>query len=67
MIFHFLLPKRLISKPGPKLAPDRAMFEFLKSISARTPRATHGSDKPPVSARERAAALRHLPAFLKLI
>ena len=43
------------------------MFEFLKSISARNPNATRGPEKPAVSVRERVSALRHLPAFLKLI
>ena len=40
------------------------MFNFLKTISAKRP-APDG--KPPVSVRERVSALRHLPAFLKLI
>ena len=40
------------------------MLNFLKSISAKRP-APDG--KPPVSVRERVSALRHLPAFLKLI
>ncbi|WP_216690013.1 ABC transporter ATP-binding protein [Hymenobacter siberiensis] len=43
------------------------MFEFLKSISAKNPNASRGPEKPTVSVRERVSALRHLPAFLKLI
>ncbi|MFC6225074.1 ABC transporter ATP-binding protein [Hymenobacter artigasi] len=43
------------------------MFEFLKSISAKNPNASRGPEKPAVSVRERVSALRHLPAFLKLI
>ncbi len=43
------------------------MLEFLKSISAKNPKATFGPEKPAVSVRERVSALRHLPAFLKLI
>ncbi|WP_210519866.1 hypothetical protein [Hymenobacter terricola] len=42
------------------------MFEFLKTISAKNPTASCGPEKPAVSMRERALALRHLPAFLKL-
>jgi ATP-binding cassette subfamily B protein len=40
------------------------MLDFLKTISAKRPTA---GDKPPVSVRERVSALRHLPAFLRLI
>jgi len=43
------------------------MFEFLKSISAKNPNRGRGPEKPAVSVRERVSALRHLPAFLKLI
>jgi ATP-binding cassette subfamily B protein len=43
------------------------MFEFLKTISAKKPNASRGPEKPAVSVRERVSALRHLPAFLKLI
>lgn len=43
------------------------MLNFLKSISAKNPKATFGPEKPAVSVRERVSALRHLPAFLKLI
>ena len=43
------------------------MLNFLKSISAKNPRASRGPDKPAVSVRERVSALRHLPAFLRLI
>ncbi|WP_375419512.1 ABC transporter ATP-binding protein [uncultured Hymenobacter sp.] len=40
------------------------MLDFLKTISAKRPAP---GDKPAVSVRERVSALRHLPAFLKLI
>ena len=40
------------------------MLNFLKTISAKRPTSP---DKPAVSVRERVSALRHLPAFLKLI
>ena len=40
------------------------MFDFLKTISAKRP---SPDGKPAVSVRERVSALRHLPAFLKLI
>lgn len=40
---------------------------LLASISARNPRHKRGLDAPAVSVRERVSALRHLPAFLKLI
>jgi ATP-binding cassette subfamily B protein len=40
------------------------MLDFLKTISAKPP---GRPDKPAVSVRERVSALRHLPAFLKLI
>ena len=43
------------------------MFEFLKSISAKNPNGRRGPEQPAVSVRERVSALRHLPAFLKLI
>ena len=43
------------------------MLNFLKSISAKNPKATFGPVKPAVSVRERVSALRHLPAFLRLI
>lgn len=44
------------------------MLHFLKTISAKNPNATRGAaDQPPVSVRERVSALRHLPAFLRLI
>jgi ATP-binding cassette subfamily B protein len=43
------------------------MFEFLKSISAKNPNGRRGPEQPTVSVRERVSALRHLPAFLKLI
>ena len=43
------------------------MLNFLKSISAKNPNASRGPEKPAVSVRERVSALRHLPAFLKLI
>lgn len=41
--------------------------ELFQKISAKNPSHGRGPDKPAVSVRERAAALRHLPAFLKLI
>ena len=40
------------------------MFDFLKSISAKRPR---NDGKPTVSVRERVTALRHLPAFFRLV
>ena len=43
------------------------MFDFLKTISAKKPNGGRGPEKPTVSVRERVGALRHLPAFLKLI
>ena len=43
------------------------MLDSLKNISAKKPNGGRGSDKPAVSVRERVGALRHLPAFLKLI
>jgi ATP-binding cassette subfamily B protein len=43
------------------------MFEFLKTISAKNPNGRRGPEQPTVSVRERVSALRHLPAFLKLI
>ena len=43
------------------------MLNFLKSISARNPNGGRGPEKPAVSVRERVSALRHLPAFLRLI
>ncbi|GAC1369405.1 MAG: ABC transporter ATP-binding protein [Hymenobacter sp.] len=43
------------------------MLNFLKTISAKNPNASRGPEKPAVSVRERVSALRHLPAFLKLI
>ena len=44
-----------------------SLSELFKSISAKNPAHGRGPDKPTVSVRERAAALRHLPAFLQLI
>jgi len=44
-----------------------SLSELFSKISAKNPSAGRGPDKPAVSVRERAAALRHLPAFLKLI
>jgi ATP-binding cassette subfamily B protein len=41
-----------------------ALFE---KISAKNPGHSRGPEKPAVSVRERVSALRHLPAFLKLI
>jgi ATP-binding cassette subfamily B protein len=39
----------------------------LESISAKNPKHKHGPAQPAVSVRERVSALRHLPAFLRLI
>ncbi|MGI4834803.1 MAG: ABC transporter ATP-binding protein [Janthinobacterium lividum] len=44
-----------------------SVSELFGKISAKNPNGRGGPDKPAVSVRERAAALRHLPAFLKLI
>jgi ATP-binding cassette subfamily B protein len=41
--------------------------DLLSKISAKNPKHKHGPAQPAVSVRERAAALRHLPAFLRLI
>ena len=43
------------------------LSSFFNSISAKNPAHGRGPDKPAVSVRERVSALRHLPAFLKLI
>ena len=43
------------------------LADLLSKISAKNPKHKHGPAQPAVSVRERAAALRHLPAFLKLI
>jgi len=43
------------------------LSDLFQKISAKNPSHGRGPDKPVVSVRERAAALRHLPAFLKLI
>ncbi len=43
------------------------LIDLLSKISAKNPKHKHGPPAPTVSVRERAAALRHLPAFLKLI
>ena len=43
------------------------MFEFLKKISAKNPNGRRGPEKPAVSVRERVTALRHLPAFFRLV
>jgi ATP-binding cassette subfamily B protein len=43
------------------------LTDLLSKISAKNPKHKHGPAQPAVSVRERAAALRHLPAFLKLI
>jgi ATP-binding cassette subfamily B protein len=43
------------------------LSSILEKISAKNPKRGHGSEKPAVSVRERVSALRHLPAFLKLI
>ena len=44
-----------------------SLSELFGKISAKNPNGRGGPDKPAVSVRERAAALRHLPAFLQLI
>ncbi|MBO2032937.1 ABC transporter ATP-binding protein [Siccationidurans ginsengisoli] len=43
------------------------LSSFINSISAKNPGHGRGPEKPAVSVRERVSALRHLPAFLKLI
>ncbi len=43
------------------------LSSILEKISAKNPKRGHSSEKPAVSVRERVSALRHLPAFLKLI
>ena len=43
------------------------LSSVLNSISAKNPRGGRSTDKPAVSVRERVSALRHLPAFLRLI
>ncbi|MGI4762734.1 MAG: ABC transporter ATP-binding protein [Janthinobacterium lividum] len=43
------------------------LSSLLTKISAKNPSHGRGPDKPAVSVRERVSALRHLPAFLKLI
>jgi ATP-binding cassette subfamily B protein len=43
------------------------LVSVLEKISAKNPKHKHGPEKPAVSVRERVSALRHLPAFLKLI
>ena len=45
------LPKRPPPKPGPNLAHAPAMFDFLKSTSAKNPNAGRGPEKPAVSVR----------------
>jgi ATP-binding cassette subfamily B protein len=43
------------------------LTSLLASISAKKPGRSRGPEQPAVSVRERVSALRHLPAFLKLI
>jgi ATP-binding cassette subfamily B protein len=43
------------------------LTSLFEKISAKNPGHSRGPDKPAVSVRERVSALRHLPAFLKLI
>jgi ATP-binding cassette subfamily B protein len=43
------------------------LSSLFEKISAKSPGHGRGPDKPAVSVRERVSALRHLPAFLKLI
>jgi ATP-binding cassette subfamily B protein len=51
----------------PYSSPMNWLSSLLTRISAKTPTPSRGADKPAVSVRERVSALRHLPAFLKLI
>jgi len=43
------------------------LTSLLTRISAKKPGRSRGTEQPAVSVRERVSALRHLPAFLKLI
>jgi len=43
------------------------LTSLFEKISAKNPGHGRGPEKPAVSVRERVSALRHLPAFLKLI
>ena len=43
------------------------LSSLLNSISAKNPARQRGPEQPTVSVRERVSALRHLPAFLRLI
>jgi ATP-binding cassette subfamily B protein len=43
------------------------LSSLFTKISAKKPKGGRSADKPAVSVRERVSALRHLPAFLKLI
>ncbi len=43
------------------------LSDLFQSISAKNPGHRRGPEKPTVSVRERVSALRHLPAFLRLI
>jgi len=43
------------------------LTSLFEKISAKNPSHGRGPDKPAVSVRERVSALRHLPAFLRLI
>ena len=43
------------------------LSDLFQSISAKNPGHGRGPEKPTVSVRERVSALRHLPAFLRLI
>jgi ATP-binding cassette subfamily B protein len=43
------------------------LSSLFEKISAKNPDHGRGPEKPAVSVRERVSALRHLPAFLKLI
>ncbi|RZK16903.1 MAG: ABC transporter ATP-binding protein, partial [Hymenobacter sp.] len=44
-----------------------SLSELFGQISAKNPARKRGPDQPTVSVRDRVSALRHLPAFLKLI
>ncbi len=43
------------------------LSDLFSKISVKNPSRKHGPEQPTVSVRERVSALRHLPAFLKLI
>jgi len=51
----------------PWVGPMSFLSDLFQSISAKNPGHRRGPEKPTVSVRERVSALRHLPAFLRLI